>query len=335
MSLGIRVVGSLILGLFVLLLAYERVLTAAQSHPSSLVDQPPSEAVSAIDVAPNSAETISVQTPDPILAESIPADDVNLEAVPEDIQPTEIVAESADVLLQPEAEADSNEALAAPQLPEILLNEEDALVDDSIEEDGVPKLLEIPTVISDAPPQEIPSIEDSSDRLQFQDLSEEDDQIGNDESSNVLGDAGEASDAAQSDAQENLTVNILPDGEVFAGEKRPFVFRRSGRRIQLPDGSLRIPFREMPADWVEANPTVAYPEYCVASANDIETVVVRFRIDQFGRADAPKAALSTNRCFNNAAIDAASQAAFKVRPPAGFALGGSTFLVAYEFSKEN
>ena len=140
MSLGIRVVGSLILGLFVLLLAYERVLTAAQSHPSSLVDQPPSEAVSAIDVAPNSAETISVQIPDPILAESIPADDVNLEAVPKDIQPTEIVAESAGVLLQPEAGVESNEAIAVPQLPEILLNEEDALVDDPIEEDGAPEL---------------------------------------------------------------------------------------------------------------------------------------------------------------------------------------------------
>ena len=134
------------------------------------------------------------------------------------------------------------------------------------------------------------------------------------------------------DEVENAS-RILPDGVVFDEAERPFTYRRSGRRIQLPDGSLRLPYREMPAAWISSAVEPAYPEACAASAAETETVVVRFRINNLGRADSPKAALATNACFNRAAVAAVRSSRFRVRPPPGFFLGGSTFLVSYEFVK--
>ena len=103
--------------------------------------------------------------------------------------------------------------------------------------------------------------------------------------------------------------------------------------IRFANGALRFPMKEMPADWIANGAIPDYPTECTNEAGDIETVTVRFRINRRGRAFRPRSAYASDDCFARAAIRAARQSKFKVRAAQGFELGGSMFLVTYEFAK--
>jgi len=305
MSQRLRIFGCLILGLLVLALAYERVVNASAEDVERITIPAEQNSVAAV-----SDHVEIIETGPVALSASAEPDEENSDLLAMDEDLRTLLAKADDAVA---------ELLPADEDPLDSFDPNEVMID------GSPQ----PETPSDegltVPPLEKATV-DPSTRLSAPSAKPNRSESGIKSLSNR---------EAITESSSTSASRMLPDGVVFEEAAPSFSYRRGGRRIVLPDGSLRIPFKEMPSTWISSTVQPQYPDACVSSASEKETVVVRFRIDRRGRADHPKAALATNVCFNNAAVAATRRLRFHVRPPPGFSLGGSTFLVSYEFVKSD
>lgn len=96
---------------------------------------------------------------------------------------------------------------------------------------------------------------------------------------------------------------------------------------------LKFPFKVMPYEWIREYPVMPYPQQCTISADNIEFVTVRFRVNRQGKATRPAITSTSNSCFSTVAKSVIQRMEFRVRAPRGHDFGGSTFLLSFIYQK--